>query len=160
MGRLLGSPHCCLQRCRGACPFGSWPFGILAVRGGLIAWLLEVLLAALSRTAVWLLAPFSRTAHPIDFIFDAACTWVLSSTVWRWLDEWFLRYAKDSHTHIHTYRQTEIPSFIVRWCCYSATHWPNGTKFAMVTQTSYLHISTKCGCNSTKRSGDMTFFVM
>ncbi len=25
-----------------------------------------------------------------------------------------LRYVKDSHTHIHTYRQTEIPSFIVR----------------------------------------------
>ena len=39
------------------------------------------------------------------------------------------------------YRQTETPCFIVRWwwwCCYSATYWPNGTKFVMVTQSDII----------------------
>ena len=39
---------------------------------GSIAWPPDVLLAALSKTAMWLLAAFWRTAHPIGLTLD--CT--------------------------------------------------------------------------------------
>ena len=73
-----------------------------------------------------------------------------------------MRHFKDFNGKV-VYRVTEFScflSFIVELCYYSATYCPNGTKFVMITQTSYLHISTKHGFNSRKGLGDMTCFVI
>ncbi len=146
MGPLLVSRYCCLQHCQRTWPLGAWLFGEWLFGAG---WLLTVSvvenhnLAACSvlETALpWVLGnrPTKREVDQMNGCWDMQMTVI--------------------HVYIHI--QIDISSFIVRWCCYSNTYWRNGTKFVMVTQTSYLHMSTKCGCNSTKWSGDIICFVM